>query len=88
MRTERMICARRRLALCAQSGHWGRLVISLELRSDGMVWVTIFAVVGLLTVRLVSGTWPWQASDNRHDKRYYVGLVGLWVVGWIAVLAF
>ena len=61
---------------------------ALELRSDGMVWTTIFAVLGLLIVRLVFGAWPWQASDSRHDKRYYLGLVGLGVVGWIAVLAF
>ena len=61
---------------------------ALQLRADGMIWTTIFAVVGLLMVRFVSGCWPWQGDERRHDKRYYLVAVGLWAVGWIAVIAF
>lgn len=61
---------------------------ALQLRSDGISWWTFYAVVGLLMGRLVFGAWPWQGDESRHGKRYYLGLAGLWVVGWIAVIAF
>ncbi|MDO8389175.1 MAG: hypothetical protein Q7V57_01700 [Actinomycetota bacterium] len=63
-------------------------MIALQLRADGMIWATIFAVFGLLLMRFVSGAWPWQGDEHRHDKRYYFAAVVLYAIGWIAVIAF
>ena len=67
---------------------YDRSVVALSLRIDGMFWLTVFAAIGLVLTRFVTGAWPWQGEDAARDRRFYLGALGLLAVGWLVVVIF